>query len=187
MEPVSLRIVARETATRDEVDDAMRALGCRLINVVPATAGVPHQLVFASERGGATVHFVRDEQIGALVFVLGGPQRVVARLTEQLRSAIATYRDDEIEQLAARSDEPSAMLRGLQLTALTAQPSELRVARFSAALSHDDEAVRGSALDAAIYAAWPTLAPHVARLAERDPSAKLRTRASEVLSRWSRP
>ncbi|GAC1538856.1 MAG: hypothetical protein NVS3B10_29830 [Polyangiales bacterium] len=182
----SLRLVARETVSRDDVDDAMRSLSCRLINVVPASATVPAQLVFASADGRTTLHFVHDAHLDEQVFVVASADGAAAAVVERLRAAIDTWGDEEIASLATSVTDAAALVRGLRMTALTAAPSAATLARFSAGFAHPDEAVRAATLIAAAYAGWPGLEPDVVRLAEGDPSPAVRAQATALRPRWQR-
>lgn len=61
-----------EALARDDLDDAAQALGLLLINIVPATADHPAQIIFASSDGLSTVHALDDKARGATTLVVQG-------------------------------------------------------------------------------------------------------------------
>ncbi|HTJ82214.1 MAG TPA: hypothetical protein VL400_10850, partial [Polyangiaceae bacterium] len=56
----------------DAIDDAARALGLRLANIVPKAEGMPAQILFGRADGRATVAIVTDDRLARTYAVLDG-------------------------------------------------------------------------------------------------------------------
>ncbi|NUP09050.1 MAG: hypothetical protein HOW73_23615 [Polyangiaceae bacterium] len=59
--------------TRDGVDDAIRASGLRLVNLVAAAPGRPRQIAAALPDGSCVVSFVDDTSASLLYAIVDGP------------------------------------------------------------------------------------------------------------------
>ena len=78
----------------DAIDDAARAMGLRIVNVVPKSDGVPPQVLFARVDGEGHVAFVDDDRLGRVYAVTEGTlaESIAADLARHLGFEPATGR-----------------------------------------------------------------------------------------------
>lgn len=66
------RVVLPASVSRDEVDDALAALGWLLVNIVPASDRHPAQLVCLTADRAHEIHVLDDPRVGAATIVIKG-------------------------------------------------------------------------------------------------------------------
>jgi hypothetical protein len=172
------RMVLRQNATRDDVDDAVLRCGWQLTNVLPASAERPRQLIYAT-RDGRTVYLIDDVRLGVTYLAVTGEGAA-----ELLRSVegLSILRGEPLTaaQLEGAVDL-LALRRGVAVPALSLEsPSQEVVEAFERALEHADPQVRAIALTAASYALWPELRAVIERVRDGDSEAALRKTAATV-------
>jgi len=151
-----LRIALREATTRDDLDDVTREAGLLLLNIVPATATHPAQIIYTTRDRQSLIHLIDDARLGVLYFALHGAEEdAIARV---IRERLPTLAQEEVFALAGAA-APRDAIRGIALIAITAgptaEPAPLEI--FRAALVHADPDVRSAARSAAEYVPWPEL------------------------------
>jgi hypothetical protein len=176
-----VRLVVRDGGDRDELDDALAACGCALVNVVAPSPSHPGQMIYASRDRRGFVHLVDDAVLGATYLTSSG-EGAAADL-EALRASVAVYGDDDMAPLVAAARDDAGVCRALGVLALTAgrDPGDVRLDAFAGALGHESAGVRTAALVALSYAPWPGLRGHVERLATGDVDPLVRLQAARVL------
>jgi hypothetical protein len=82
-----IRVVPRDSVSRDDIDDAAFALGFLLVNIVPRSELHPAQVVYVTPDRRGSVHLVED---GGLSFVVQGDdeERWAAALRERLEIGV---------------------------------------------------------------------------------------------------
>jgi hypothetical protein len=156
---VAARIVLRREVTRDDIDDAIARKQWRLMNLVPATATHPAQMLLLTEDRSHVLHVVDDAKLGLTYVVPSGPD--AERCSREVRDALPTYGEDEIRaSLAESAGEKSAEARVLstKLAAL-ALPAAEADAALRAARTDGDRVVRDAASLALPYLDLPRIAP----------------------------
>jgi hypothetical protein len=175
------RVALAESVTRDDVDDAMHALGWQLTNVVPPTAERPGQLVFASRDAQTVLCMVDDVRLGVTYFVANGVD--VAGELAAVAERFACEGLDAVGELVTDMSNLYRFRRGIGLMALLlTEPDPACVDLFERAFAHGDARVRALALTAASYVTWDEMQPLLAQVCEDDPSPAIREAAGRLLA-----
>jgi len=174
-------MVLRQSATRDDVDDAVLRCGWQLTNVLDASAERPLQLIYATP-DGRTVYLIDDVRLGVTYLAVTGEGA-----SEFLRRSVEGLSILRGEQLtAAQLEGPvdlQAFRRGVAVPALSLDsPSRGVVAVFERAFAHADPQVRAIVLTAASYALWPELRASIERVRDGDSTPALRKTAAAVMA-----
>ncbi len=179
-EPIQ-RVVLRDTVTRDEIDDAVSACGCRLINIVPPSESHPGQIFYATSDRTEVFVLVEDGRLGAIYFT--GQGKSSQHDLKDLAGRLACYGLDQIEKMLSRPEDEDAFTRALGFTVLCASEGsdDRRIAAFRTAFEHPSSQVRHAALVAISYAPAEALRPDVAHLAASDEEPMVRVLAERIL------
>jgi tetratricopeptide (TPR) repeat protein len=193
-EPVELEIVCDQTISRALVRTRRggdvtlrRALagllfdaGCFLFEVHGASASRPREEIWLGGDGRNVVLATEDDVLGVTrveVRGAGGDQ-----LTETLARELGL--DDTERALAEAEGAPESDRAGEVLSKLLALRPEREHERLGRALGAfvlcPEPSVRALALEACAMTRWPTLAPFVRAMAEREPRAELRAQAARL-------
>ena len=172
------RVILQETLSRDEIDDALSACGCKLVNIVPPSESHPGQMLYASSDRAAVVALVEDGRLGVLY--LTGQGESAQHDLQALSTRLACYDEERIDELLSRPEDEGSFTRGLGLMALCAfDPPRVEV--FRTAFAHPSASVRHTALIVASYAPAQELRPDIAELAAGDEEPMVRILAERVL------
>ncbi|MEZ4443788.1 MAG: hypothetical protein R3B72_32245 [Polyangiaceae bacterium] len=177
-------LVLKDSVTRDDVDDAMAALGYRLTNVVPAGPGQPAQLIFSQPAGKVVAHVIDDQRLRVTYLAVQGEAAEPARdaLAERLVALAPEAQAEILEGLPSASGASPELLRALASLVLQ-EPDGPRLDRhLEAALRHPDPQLRVAGLTAVTYRPRAALRPALDAIAEGDPEPTLRQAAGQILS-----
>jgi hypothetical protein len=169
-------VLLRDEATADTVDDALHGAGCRLVNVVPATAVHPEQMIFATSDRRGVVHLVGDGRLGVR-YLEGRGGSAAADLAAMAR-ALPAWEPAAVRTLAASGDEADRA-RAVGLAALGGDDAEAEAA-LAAALGDGSAAVRAAGLVACAYRPGARVGGAVRRLALEDPEPLVRLHAAAL-------
>ncbi len=172
----SVRIILRDDATPDDVDDALFALGCRMINVVIATEHHPGQMIFATSDRAGVIHLVQDGRLG--VRYLAGQGVSASWGLAKLAQSLPCWEVDAILSLQS-SDDANTRSRAPSL-AVFAGP-DIAESVLRAALADPSSIVRNAALLALSYSPTAELGVDLQRLAADDPDEMVRFQAQKLV------
>lgn len=176
-------VVLREDVTRDQVDDACWSNGWLLSDILPASDDAPSRIVFMTPDRLNLVCYFSDPRMGAQFFVLSGsdPDAVAAVIHETL----PTYKPVHLQHLLDHPEDADRYLRGVAYSVLSLPNGSPRITEIlGAALKHRLAKVRDEALTIAFWSGDSRAKKLVAAASRRDPSAKVRKRARELLGAW---
>lgn len=80
------RVALGPGVSRDDVDSLLLARGLRLVNVVPASATHPRQVIYTTPGNATAVYLIDDERAGARYLLLTGAD--AARIAGAARGAL---------------------------------------------------------------------------------------------------
>lgn len=174
------RLLLDREVSRDDVDDAVVALGLKLINVVPESSTHPNQLIYATPDRRGMVHLIQDGHIGVAYFTGFGTS--AEQCIESLAASLGHYDGAMIDELLAETDRTDELILGLSLAALASPGSldENRRRAFERALENSDETIRTAAITAITYTSWLELLPLLENAA-RSSSGVLQLHAQQAI------
>ncbi|CAG0959322.1 hypothetical protein ARNL5_00788 [Anaerolineae bacterium] len=128
-----MRLLLQSDQDRDAFDAALVELELCLLNVLPATAHRPRQLVASSAGGEDLVCFVEDHRVPAryLVILSHDPEPMAKALAAHLTTVDARALEDEL----ARAEDPESQSMLLRLMAVAGDRAALERAARQASLS----------------------------------------------------
>jgi hypothetical protein len=175
------RIVLRSSVCRDDIDDALAEQGCRLINVVPPTASLPGQMIYATRDRQGTLYLVEDAQLGLNYFA--GVGEGIDEELEQLKQRLACMSEEDLDELRRSADDDATRIHALSAMAIMSSEEldEDQRTFWRDSLEHGSAAVRYGALVALAYARWPSIRPLLHEIADKDEEAMIRLQAQRVL------
>jgi hypothetical protein len=171
--------VLKPDASRDAIDDAMRAGSWRLTNVLLGGQARPPQLIFSRAEGSAHAYVIEDARLGVTYLSIQGGDSLAA--LAQLRRALPCYGPTDHEALVDAPGDAERIL-GLALVALQVPASEQVDDWLLGGLRDASAQVRAAALTAATYAPRPALLPGLMAIEHGDSEAGLRHAAGQVVS-----
>lgn len=146
--------------------------------------GENYEEVWAPEDRASAVNYVED--LVAQMPWLCIRQQAGADLLESLTLQLDLDRPEELIAFAQSDPPDDALVETLYKIAITYPDYDPDAANIlgGAAARHPSHKVRGAALEAIAYRAWPLMKPAVEALAALGEDAGLRDHARAILSRW---
>ncbi|MDC0715394.1 HEAT repeat domain-containing protein [Nannocystis bainbridge] len=180
------RIVIEDRVTRWKVSCFAADHGLVFYDKVPESDANPEEVIWASRDGATRLHRLEDRFAGLAYLILDGEEEasLTTRAIDELDGlSLATL----LIALAADPDAARAFPVIAALGVLAPPAFEPHVfAVFSRLLADADPSLRGKALAAAAYPAWPEFVPLMTAMASDDPDPDVRERAAVAVAAFRR-
>ena len=163
-----IRLVLRDSVSREEIDRLASEKGWIFSGEVKATGNTPYQKIWTTIDQRTAIHYIEDSLIVIHYLQIKGdrPEEVA----DDIRASLDVYDKYEIRNIVESASRSSEVIDAIYIAGVAAPQryDEEYFQLFENVLSHPDPEVRRAAIFAMAYASWPQFRSLLERVIATD-------------------